>query len=1337
MSKCLTDELLARLLDDQLTVEERSRVHRHIDECAPCHALVAAVVHNGSSRGDPGLSPPASTESFSRTSLPVPGWRPPAAFDEFRLVRPLGKGAMGIVYLAEDTRLGRQVAVKFIAAHQPGIRVLERFQNEARAIAKLQHPNVVTVFRTGEVGGHPFIVSEYIEGQTLSQLSLPLPWRRVLGLGIGLARGLAEAHEQQVLHRDIKPSNVLLTQGGEVKLLDFGLAQFAGTEATPEASGARQIAGTPRYMAPELFRGTSAAPRSDLYALGLVLYELCTGTLPPRSGDPLPSPGASPPPPTRTDVLPPLTELVPGIDPDFAALIERCLHPDPEKRYASSRALCAALEKLQVPEVLSEGNPYRGLAPFEAEHRALFFGRDEDIRQVVERLRRGTLVLVAGDSGVGKSSLCRAGILPRISQGALDEYRDFTCLTLEPGRHPLTALAAALAPILKKTEAELSDWLTGEPGRLGPALRAAYLERRGLLLFVDQLEELITLGEPVQAEHFARLLGELGALNVSVSGVRVLLTVRGDFLTRVGALPGLDGAVERSLYLLQPLSPKGVREAIVGPARSRGVSFESEALLQTLVEAATRGAGSLPLLQFALAELWERRDPIQGRITQEALEAMGGVAGALSRHADALLSRLSAAEQLAARRLLGRLITAEGTRGARSEEELSSSPDARTALRVLAEGRLVHARTVEKRASYEIAHEALIASWTTLRHWLDEDAGQRALRQRLEAAGAEWVRLGNAEDLLWRKRQLDEARTLEGSLLGTRERDFLRASHHAVRRRRLRIGLAVGLVVLGGGLLSGGLLLREYLGTQRFVGERMATAQAALATGNDLSQRVKKSREDALQLFEGRDPEDSREERAPQNFWPRAEATWAQTLKELDRADAAHAEAASALDDILERVAQNAQARELRIELTYKRILLAETFYDRKERDRLLRDFRRQAAHNPEWLKRLETPAVLDIKTTPPDVSVEIKRYVDDESGGRRLKSVPGLGPLGKTPVADVHLPAGSYRLRFQREGSEPVDLPLLLERGQSESIDLKLPSTVPEGYIYIPPGRFLLGSGDPEDVRDFMHSSPLHSVYYDRGYLIGRTEVTLRDWMTYLESGDATEEERRLLETPRLGTTGALTLLRLPDKRWRYSLIQPNGTVLTARSGEPLRYPGRRLRQEQDWRRFPLTGVSVKTLKGFLTWLDRTGKLPGARLCNETEWLRAARGADDRRHPHGNRLQKDDANIDITYDRQPNDFGPDEVGTHPESVSPFGLQDMAGNAFEITQAAVPDLGGFVILGGAWYYERIGTFVSNRQAFTSAASDSTVGVRLCADWPPAVSTTAEIRGRREKKESAE
>ncbi|HEX8819153.1 MAG TPA: protein kinase [Archangium sp.] len=1302
-----------------------SNIHQHADECPDCHGLLVTIAHGGIGQEDTRTQSLSGPARLSRPETPpepfVVDWTPPSEFHEFRLVRELGRGAMGVIYLAHDHSLDRQVAVKFIAAHQPNARVREHFQTEARAIARLQHPNVVTVFRVGEIEGHPYIVSEYLVGQSLDELPLPQPWRRALGLGIGLARGLAAAHQQGVLHRDIKPANALLTAQGEVKLLDFGLAEIFEAGATAGPGGAR-AAGTPRYMAPELFGGASATPRSDLYALGLVLYELCTGALPRRRhdlhlmmGEQL-VPGHAPQ--TAHGDDPPLTTLVPGIDPDFASLIEHCLRIEPEERFASAEALHAALERLDQHHklgVFSSGNPYRGLAPFEAEHRALFFGRDADIRAVLERLRRQPLVLVAGDSGVGKSSLCRAGILPRVVQGALDEYRYFVALTLEPGRRPLAALAAALAPILGQTEAELTR-LTEVPGGLAPALRAAHQDGRGLLLFVDQLEELITLSEPAQAERFASILGEL---TLPSAGVRVLLAVRGDFLTRVGALPDLHGVVERALYLLRPLPPDGVREAIVGPARTRGVVFEPEALRQTFSETTAQGAGSLPLLQFALAELWERRDPATGSITRSALEEMGGVAGALSRHADGVISRLGRAERQAARRLLGRLITAEGTRGQRSEEELTeASEEARAALRVLVEGRLLHARSVEGGASYEIAHEALIASWGTLRQWLDEDAGQRALRQRIETASAEWERLGRTEDILWRGRQLDEARALDASTLGTREQSFLRTAHRAVRRQHLRRWLAVLLLVLAVGSVYGGLRLQTHLANQRVISARMTDAHAALARGRQLGQSATKGREKALALFNGQDPVGSGVTPDAQEVWHRAETAWEQVLDEAKQADAAMSEAEQSVDEALELAHDHPDARQLLLQLTSERILHAERFLQKEEHARLLPRLERLMARDSGREKELETQAELELVTRPPGASVELLRYVEDK-GIRRREPVPDLGPLGPTPIARMRLPAGSYHLRFTREGRAPVELPLVLERGGHERVDLWLPAAadVPANSVYIPPGRFLAGGAEPEAVRKFLRSTPLHWQHLREGYLIGKYEVTLGDWLEYLDTLPESAPERRLLATARAGSVDALTLRRLPDGDWSFSLRLISEQVLTARAGEPIRYPGRHHRREQDWRRFPLAGVSYEDITGYLAWLDRTGRLPGARLCNDFEWTRAARGADDRRYPHGDRLQKDEANTEATYDRQASAYGPDEAGAHPASVSPFGVHDMAGNVFELTRPMTRDLSDFVIRGGAWYYDESGALIANRQVGTATLRDARVGMRVCASLP--------------------
>jgi serine/threonine protein kinase len=207
---------------------------------------------------------------------------------------------MGEVYLAHDTVLDRHVAVKFIAALQPDAAARERFLVEARAAARLQHPNVVTVYRVGDLDGQPCIVSEFIRDQTLADLPKPVPWQRALEIGVGLARGLAAAHRSGILHRDIKPANVILTEDGTPKLLDFGLAKIGdGEPAVRPVSAAPRplppaisasvatipprdpaatlppsghpltlegtIMGTPGYMPPEAWRGEPATPRADVY----------------------------------------------------------------------------------------------------------------------------------------------------------------------------------------------------------------------------------------------------------------------------------------------------------------------------------------------------------------------------------------------------------------------------------------------------------------------------------------------------------------------------------------------------------------------------------------------------------------------------------------------------------------------------------------------------------------------------------------------------------------------------------------------------------------------------------------------------------------------------------------------------------------------------------------------------------------------------------------------------------------------------------------------------------------------------------------------------------------
>jgi formylglycine-generating enzyme required for sulfatase activity len=1306
-SSCLKDEILVDLLEDRLSDEELARVHRHATGCDDCRVLLATFT--------PGIQHTGREGSETRDLVdpprePGPGWTPPNTFDEFLLEGEIGRGGMGVVFLAHDTSLDRRVAVKFIASSQPTPWAREHFTTEARALARLQHANIVNVFSVGEVSGHPYIVSEYVVGESLAELPLPVPWRRVLALGVGLARGLAAAHRQGVLHRDLKPSNALVTRAGEVKLLDFGLAECFEAGAA-SASSSRLLSGTLPYMAPELLAGAPATPQSDLYALGLILHELCTGEVPRRTS-------------RGPEEAFPRAALVPGIDPDFAELITRCLADNPLERFASAEALCEALERLErisAPEPLVAGNPYRGLAPFEAEHRSLFFGRDADIRAVLERLRSRPLVLVAGDSGAGKSSLCRAGVLPRVAAGALDEGRAWATLTLWPGHRPLEALAAALAPLLGRKEGELVSALADKPAWLGQTLREAHSSGRGLLIFMDQLEELLTLSEPTQAVHFARLLGELA---LPSAGVRVLMAARGDFLTRLCALPGLGDEVERALYILRPLSPEGVREAIVGPARSRGVSFESSELLQTLVASTAHGVGSLPLLQFALAELWERRDPARGRITREALDAMGGVAGALSRHADGVLARLSPTEYAAARRLLLQLVTEEGTRIERGEDELAETSDgaSRAALRALVEGRLLHTRTAGGQPRCEIAHESLIESWGTLRDWLDDDIGHRVVRKRLEAASAEWERLLRAREALWGRRQLDEARLLEPSTLGSRERAFLQASQRAVTRERWRRGLAVCGLALAIFASYGGHRLQAYLVDTRFIAAELGAVREALAAGRDLAQRASVKREEALALFDGQTPPSAGPETlsGPDGLRKVAERRWTEALALRDQADEAYTRASRGLERALDRDRRHVDTRRLIAEVTYERVLLAERFHQRRERDEWVRRLEQEvdtSKEGAEWLRRLLAPAELEIVTTPPGARVELERYTQGE-GTLRREPVPEAGPLGPTPITGLLLPSGSYVLHVTQPGRAPVKLPLLLTHGARETVRLALPTTVPEGYAYIPPGCFLLGRAEPEEVRRFSFSPPIHRFCLNEGYLIGQREVTFGDWLTYLEDQSPGSPARRILEEPRFGDGGAITLRRHPDVGWIFSFYRSHEEFSTARVGEAFVYTGRTRRNTADWRRFPLSGVSAQDLERYFYWLDQTKRLPGARLCSQHEWEYAARGADGRRYPHGDQLLPDDANIDETYDRLPTAFGPDVVGSHPASVSPFGLEDMAGNAYELTRSVTPEFGHVVLRGGSWYYDAFVAASADLSPGDPTARDTRIGVRVCASFSP-------------------
>ena len=634
--------------------EPRARVaHEHVDRCDLCRELVALIARDLDS-GDTaaGVSPVGPTAVVTELEGPRARRRtagPPAEqVDEYRIIRLLGRGGMGAVYLARDELLDREVAIKFISLEvAPQHR--QRLVVEARAAARIRHPNVVTVYRVGELAGQPYVVYELVTGKTLDALARPAPWLKVLELAVGISRGLAAAHRVGVLHRDIKPSNVMLSDAGEVVLLDFGLAKIAGQEAPTSARSAAAVGlgpargpvggafgsmtatglrmGTPRYMSPEAWRGEAATPPSDLYSLGVMLYEMCAGRPPHEAGSSEELGRLV----TAADPAP-LERVAPWVPAGLAAIIDRCLEREPARRFPSAEALQDELEALQMRRAVAAvdgrrarrmpggGAPYRGEQPFTAEDEAIFFGRRAELGALLERLQRSPFVLLLGDAGVGKSSLCRAGLLPLVAEGALGGPRRWAALTVTPGGRPLAALAAALADHLAASPAQVEELARAAPDELVARFRRGHGPCSAHLVLLDPLDDLVTRADPAEAAVVGRLLGLLARPSPTV---RLIATLRTEHLARAAVIPGLAEVIGPAPYILvEPRSEEAVREIILGPARVGGVSFEPP-VVEVLVRAATSGGLDLAALERTLAALWRERDPDSGIISAGALAAIG------------------------------------------------------------------------------------------------------------------------------------------------------------------------------------------------------------------------------------------------------------------------------------------------------------------------------------------------------------------------------------------------------------------------------------------------------------------------------------------------------------------------------------------------------------------------------------------------------------------------------------------------------------------------------------------------------------------------------------------
>jgi len=468
--------------------------------------------------------------------------------------------------------------------------------------------------------------------------------------------------------------------------------------------------------------------------------------------------------------------------------------------------------------------PYPGLAAFAEADAYRFFGREQEVETLWEKVRRQKLLAVIGPSGVGKTSLLRAGVIPHRPPG-------WGAVACTPGSQPFVALGQALAQVLAADSEAMVELLRGvseavqgqEPeGLVSAASRWRRLQAEALLV-LDQFEELFTLNVPEVQARFARVIGRL----VEDSGLRVVLGLRDDFFMRCSEHRALAEAFHDVTPVLPP-SPEGLKRALRDPAAGQGVRFEDDALVEEMTSAVAAERGALPLLAFAASRLWEERDRERRLLTREAYERIGGMGGALARHAEATLQELGMSREPMVRELFRNLATAEGTRASRGRAELLSvfasdgtAPeevlDALVAARLLTE--FDAPERVEAGANQgapassapriEIAHESLLTHWPRLVRWQTQDADGAQLRDQLRQAAHLWNERDRRGDLLWTGASYLDYQAWQRRYpghLSSLEEAFSQAmtslANRRRRRRRMAVAAVVAVMALGLGVLA-------------------------------------------------------------------------------------------------------------------------------------------------------------------------------------------------------------------------------------------------------------------------------------------------------------------------------------------------------------------------------------------------------------------------------------------------------------------------------------------------------------------------------------------------------
>ena len=715
----------------------------------------------------------------------------------------IGTGGFGAVYRAKQAVVEREVAIKIIwpaFANHPNF--IRRFEAEAQLVAGLEHPYIVPLYDYWRDPDGAYIVMRLLRGGHLRGLVNEKDWtlQDIDRLLNQVSSALALAHRYGVVHRDIKPENILMDEDGNGYLADFGIAQIlSDTKDDDEFAGM----GSPAYAAPEQLSGNATSPQSDIYSLGIILYELLIGKHPFPDLEQL----------ALTELLelrsskplPPVTDVRSDLSPALNEILQRATQLDPQQRFPDalslSRAFTSAIGNTKrtsaatftsIDELVP--NPYKGLRAFQEKDAPNFFGREALVQRLVDRFvesgKYTRFLAVVGPSGSGKSSVIKAGLIPALRQNAIAGSSKWFFDEMVPGSQPFQELENTLISVAVNTpSAELLHKLRTDETGLLKIINAGLPsdDDSELFLFIDQFEEVFT--QVMDEKEISNFLSSLYvAVTAPDSRLRVVITIRADFYDRPLLQPRLSNLVRERTEVVVPLSQDELERVIVEPAKRVGVQFDS-GLVAAIVAEIKEQPGALPLLQYSLSELFERRDDTL--IMPQAYKELGGVRGALARRADELYDNMSPGQQEATRQLFLRLITlGEGTEDTRRRallSELTSLKRKETdteenivqqVVDILGRARLLtfDRDPITRSPTVEVTHEAIIREWQTLRDWLDESRNDVRMQRKLSVLASEWLQERQDPSLLIqgvRLEQFEEWQTTTNLVLTEEEQRYL------------------------------------------------------------------------------------------------------------------------------------------------------------------------------------------------------------------------------------------------------------------------------------------------------------------------------------------------------------------------------------------------------------------------------------------------------------------------------------------------------------------------------------------------------------------------------------